>query len=124
VVGEDCRARRRAEHAGGTDPLADEGVDQCRLAGPRRAADHGEHRGVDAAQPGQHIVLELVDDLLPQHPGGGDVGHLQRQGQLAQLLAQPVEGGEQDGGVRSGGHAGNPGLARGVTGTTGTSWRG
>ena len=56
------------------------GVDQGRLAGAGRAADHGQQRGVDAGQPGQYIVVQLLDDF----PGGGQplggTGQRQRQG--------------------------------------------
>ena len=70
---------RRPQHAGLGDPVADQRVHQRGLAGAGGAADHGQQRGVDGHQPRQHVVLELVDHLLPGRALLVDVRDLQRQ---------------------------------------------
>ena len=72
-VGEPCRvvgvadqhggAGRGAQHPGRGDLLADQAVHDGRLAGTGGAADDGEQRGVEAAQAGEHVVVELPDEL-------------------------------------------------------------
>jgi hypothetical protein len=67
----------RPQHARRGDRGADEAVDQRGLAGPGRAADDGEQRGVEVAQPGQQVVVDLLD-----HPAGRASGSLAaRRGQ-------------------------------------------
>ena len=63
VADEHRGAGGRAQHPGGGDRRADQAVDQRGLAGAGRAADDGEQRGVEAAQPGQQVVVELADEL-------------------------------------------------------------
>ena len=58
---------------------ADERVHQRGLAGAGRAADHGEQRRVDLHQPGQDVVLELVDHLDAGDSALVDARELQRQ---------------------------------------------
>ena len=45
------------------DPVPDQGVDQRRLAGAGRAADHGQQRRLQRGHARDHVVLELVDHL-------------------------------------------------------------
>ena len=79
VVGmadEHGRAGGGAQHPGGGDLLADQAVHDRRLARPGGAADDGEQRGVEAAQAGEDVVVELADELGPRLAGplgAGDV---------------------------------------------------
>jgi hypothetical protein len=76
VADEHGRSSGGAQHPGRGDLRADQAVHDRRLAGPGGAADDGEQRGVEAAQAGQHVVVELPDELgagLASPFGAGDV---------------------------------------------------
>ena len=94
MVDEHGRTRRRPEYAGLADLLADQRVHQRRLAGTRRPADDREQRSVDLHQPGQHVVLELVDHLRARMPALLDAGDLERQSGVLERLAQRRQGGQ------------------------------
>ena len=94
VADEHRGAGRRAQHARWRHGRPDQAVDDRRLARSGRAADDREQRGVEAAQAGQHVVVELVDELgagLPRAFGTGDV---EREAGVRSRLAQ----GDQRGG--------------------------
>ncbi len=72
-------------------PTSDEGVDQRRLSGARRAADDREERCVTAEHARDHVVLELVDQLDLTGPLLVRAGQLERE---AEVLESVVELGE------------------------------
>ncbi|GFE24639.1 hypothetical protein Sliba_50920 [Streptomyces nigrescens] len=65
------RTRRRTQHPGLRDPPPHQRIDQRGLARTGRSADHCEQRGLRRAQPGNHIVVELGEQLGPVAPGAG-----------------------------------------------------
>ena len=107
VADQHGRAGGGAQHPGRGDLLADQGVHQRRLAGPGGAADDGEQRGVEAAQPGEDVVVELVDDLGPGLAGPRGTGDVELETCRGGSLAQGDEGvGEGATRRRDGGKAG------------------
>lgn len=84
VVDEDGRARRRAQHAGRRDVLAEERVHERRLPRSGRPADDDEQRRRVRAQPGQQVVVELVDrqaEVLARERRAGQVEREPRGGE-------------------------------------------
>ncbi len=79
VVYEHRRACGRAEHPRRSHGVPHERVDEGRLAGAGRATHDRQQRRIDLDQPGQDVVLELSDHLLPGGPGGIDTWHVERQ---------------------------------------------
>ena len=95
VVHEHGRAGGRPQDAGAGHLAPRDGVDQRRLAGAGGAADDGEQRGVEPAQPGQQVVVELAEQRLALGAGVLDVRHLERQREARDLGAQALGGAEQ-----------------------------
>ena len=79
VVHEHGRAGGGTEHAGLGDPPTDQGVHQRRLAGPGRPTDDGQQRRLDLDQPGQDVVLELVDHLAAHRAVLLGARHVERE---------------------------------------------
>ena len=111
VTGERGHVGRRADqhrrpgggpqHAGGGDRGADEAVDQRGLARTGRAADDGEQRGVEVAQPGEQVVVDLVDDRAGGAAGVVPVGVASPSGaaRRAGPAAPPRASGSRGGGA-------------------------
>ena len=80
---------------------ADQAVDQRGLARAGRAADDGEQRGVEVAQPRQQVVVDLVDDAPRGAAGGVPVGggQAQRGGRAAGPAAPSRASGSRSGGA-------------------------
>ena len=84
----------RPEHPGRADVGAEQRVDQRRLAGAGGAADDGEQRGVELAEPGQQVVVDLPDQLVA---GAARLVHAD-QPQAEPHAGHPVaQGGERGG---------------------------
>ena len=71
-------AGRRPQPPGAADVAPTRRVDQGGLAGAGRPADDRQQRGVEPAQPGQQVVVDLPDELGlgaagASRPGGGEV---------------------------------------------------
>ena len=92
VADQHGRAGGGAQHPGGGDLRADQAVDQRRLARAGGAADDGEQRGVEAAQPGEDVVVELADELGPGLAGPRGAGDVELETGRGGGLAQGDEG--------------------------------
>src|SRR5690606_1973606 len=95
-IGDQRRHQRGGpQHARLGDVGPDEGVDQRRLARAGGAADDGEERRVDGAQPGQQVVVELPSQLPQRAPVAGRLADRQREQVPVQRPAQPLERAQQ-----------------------------
>ncbi len=82
VVHQDGRARRRPQHARRAHHSADQGVDESRLAGPRRAADHGQERRAPLPHARQEVVVEVGEQASGMRPVLLRPGQAEGQAQL------------------------------------------
>ena len=95
MMDEHRRLRRRTEYAHLGDGLADDRVDESRLASAGRAADDGEQRRVELHEPRQDVVLELVDGIRASLTHRDGVIGLEIERRRADGFPQPYQGREQ-----------------------------
>ncbi len=87
-----CAAHHDGDARGGTqDPCGadlapDERVDQRRTPRSRGTADHGEQRGLGAAQSGQDVVVDLGDEFAPGAAGFVGAGKIEGQAGVVGLV--------------------------------------
>ena len=94
VAGEDRGARGGAAHAGGADLGVGQGVDERGLARAGRARDDDERRGGAHVDAGNHVVVELGQDLALGPPGLLGAREVQVEAEVGDAVAQ---GGERVG---------------------------
>lgn len=98
------RTRRRAQHPGLRDPPPDQRIDQRGLARTGRSADHREQRGLRRAQTGNHIVIELGEQLGPVAPGADSAPEWQWKACGVDAVAQNGQCVDQPGSYVQGRH--------------------
>ncbi len=91
VADEDGGAGGGSEHAGFADAAADEGVDEGGLPGSGGSADDGEEGRLRVLEPGDHVVVELGEQLGPGAPGSGGAGEREGKTHSGDTVAQGGE---------------------------------
>ncbi len=91
VAREHRRPRRGAEDAGRADDRADQAVEERRLAGPGRAADHDQCRGVELPQPRQDVVVDLGDQVVADAPRLVRTRDVELEPHGAEVFPEPLE---------------------------------
>lgn len=92
---EDRRPGRGSQDARGTEHGSQHGVDEGRLPGAGRPADDDEERSSVRPEPGQEVVVDLREDLVPARPRLGDAGSLQRERRGGESAAHDVDGADE-----------------------------
>ncbi|GAA2596751.1 hypothetical protein Stube_44610 [Streptomyces tubercidicus] len=98
------RTRRRPQHPGLRDPPPHQRIDQRGLARTGRSTDHREQRGLRRAQTGNHIVIELSEQLGPVTPGAGSAPEWQWKACGVDAVAQNGQCVDQPGSYVQGRH--------------------
>ncbi len=91
MADQDGGAGGGSEHPGLADAAADEGVDEGGLPGSGGSADDGEQRRLRMVEPGDHVVVELCEQLGPGAPGAGRAGQRERETHSGDTVAQGGE---------------------------------
>ena len=91
VMDEHRRAGGRTDHARRAHHASDHRIDQGRLAGAGRAADHRQQRRLQPAEPRQDVVVELRDRLTGADGRRLAARQAERQPDPGQRIAQPAQ---------------------------------
>lgn len=93
VAGEHGDARGGTAHARAADVLLGEGVDERGLARARGPGDDDQRGGGAHADPGQHVVAQLREDLLLRLPGLLGSRQVEPEPQVGHGVPEGVQGG-------------------------------